>query len=612
MILYNSNYFGLPQLVTFGGSAVYRTTLPSLFSTGVFFLYKHYFGSEENQEMINEDEDELGALYTIHPFVIAIYILAFSLIINHRLNYCYQRYWESCSSIFMMSSKWMDSATALAAFHYQSTVYDEDRPRSFGNEGTCRDRWDYRDEKRSASTRFNGDDLDGTAASDSSDSDLSSVSFSREPSVLTVSEALEASMDSRPSFLSRSSRERRRSYSVEEQYKRTKERFSNRVSIFNWKRIGKRSFENKSGLPNFEEMSTQRQNDTFDSLNGPSLLMSKDYLGEATKKNSSITPQKSNLSSFPKNQSSKRYGMPVDGLQTKGRSSAGFSFGGYGGKRSRSENLDEKSNEPQTRRGRLPSTDIPMTGAGGIVIKSFKPNPSLDWHRQHHTSLPSNTGLHSTFYQTPLGFDYEKQLLEEERERKQARQRQMNASKNRPGVRRNRSSLPNLRKSMARAIGTASTAITESSERIASDPTRGNFSAMNNNSDKSAPNSMRRPTLPKFIPRLELHDLPSIHGRPSAKKAKMESEDGSLPNPISPFSPGFGLQNNNVGLNSKAQRPSSLGLSMKKMNGGASLFLQEAAHLYSLMSAVAMASLRADIEGVQSPLEDYVPGQVSP
>jgi hypothetical protein len=39
-----------------------------------------------------------------------------------------------------------------------------------------------------------------------------------------------------------------------------------------------------------------------------------------------------------------------------------------------------------------------------------------------------------------------------------------------------------------------------------------------------------------------------------------------------------------------------------------SLFLQEAAHLYSLLSAVAMSSLRVDIEGAQSPLTEHVPG----
>jgi hypothetical protein len=43
-----------------------------------------------------------------------------------------------------------------------------------------------------------------------------------------------------------------------------------------------------------------------------------------------------------------------------------------------------------------------------------------------------------------------------------------------------------------------------------------------------------------------------------------------------------------------------------------SLFLQEATHLYSLLSAVAMSTLRNDIEGTQSPLCEYVPGRPFP
>ena len=43
-----------------------------------------------------------------------------------------------------------------------------------------------------------------------------------------------------------------------------------------------------------------------------------------------------------------------------------------------------------------------------------------------------------------------------------------------------------------------------------------------------------------------------------------------------------------------------------------SLFLQETAHLFSLLSAVAMSSLRADIEGCQSPLTEYIPNQPWP
>jgi hypothetical protein len=39
-----------------------------------------------------------------------------------------------------------------------------------------------------------------------------------------------------------------------------------------------------------------------------------------------------------------------------------------------------------------------------------------------------------------------------------------------------------------------------------------------------------------------------------------------------------------------------------------SLFLQEAAHLHSLLSAVAMSTLRCSIEGAHTPLAEYKPG----
>eukprot|EP00978_Attheya_sp_CCMP212_P001207 scaffold2529_cov57-Attheya_sp.AAC.3 len=43
-----------------------------------------------------------------------------------------------------------------------------------------------------------------------------------------------------------------------------------------------------------------------------------------------------------------------------------------------------------------------------------------------------------------------------------------------------------------------------------------------------------------------------------------------------------------------------------------SLFLQEAAHLISLLSAVAMSTLRNDMEGTESPLDEYIPGSPWP
>ena len=45
---------------------------------------------------------------------------------------------------------------------------------------------------------------------------------------------------------------------------------------------------------------------------------------------------------------------------------------------------------------------------------------------------------------------------------------------------------------------------------------------------------------------------------------------------------------------------------------GPSLFLQEASHLLSLLSAVSFATLRNDIETAESPLKHYKPGSPWP
>ena len=142
MIVYNTNYFGLPQIFRLNGSALYRTLLPSTFSTCILILYKYTWGEGDTAVQLMDDRIVEGypsdysglAGGTLHPFVIAIYVMAFSLIMNHRLNYCYQRYWESCSNLYLMTSKWVDSATTLASFHYQSSVYDENRPACFGTD----------------------------------------------------------------------------------------------------------------------------------------------------------------------------------------------------------------------------------------------------------------------------------------------------------------------------------------------------------------------------------------------------------------------------------------------------------------------------------------------
>lgn len=123
MILYSSDYFGLLTLLNLNGSAAYRAFLPALFSTAMLVSYKFTWGDREDGSMMD---------LTFHPYVITIYVMAFSLVLNFRLNYSYQRYWEAASQLFLMTSKWVDAATILASFHYQSDIYRPYRPRPFG------------------------------------------------------------------------------------------------------------------------------------------------------------------------------------------------------------------------------------------------------------------------------------------------------------------------------------------------------------------------------------------------------------------------------------------------------------------------------------------------
>ncbi len=44
----------------------------------------------------------------------------------------YNRWWEAYTAVYLMHSKWLDLATEIAAFHYQSRRYDRFKPPSFG------------------------------------------------------------------------------------------------------------------------------------------------------------------------------------------------------------------------------------------------------------------------------------------------------------------------------------------------------------------------------------------------------------------------------------------------------------------------------------------------
>ena len=68
----------------------------------------------------------------------------------------------------------------------------------------------------------------------------------------------------------------------------------------------------------------------------------------------------------------------------------------------------------------------------------------------------------------------------------------------------------------------------------------------------------------------------------------------------------------NLSQSEIAQRRSSSIISGEMKEIVPSLFLQEGAHLVSLLSAVALSTLRNDIEGVEAPLIEFIPGKPWP
>ena len=121
MIIYDRpGPFGLGHLTRVHGSAVYKTFLPSVFSTLVLVAIHNY--RQEDDKIIE------------HPYAVGAFVSFFAFLLTFRLNYGYQRYWEASSAVHQMMSKFLDCALALSAFHYQSESYNKIRPQPFGKE----------------------------------------------------------------------------------------------------------------------------------------------------------------------------------------------------------------------------------------------------------------------------------------------------------------------------------------------------------------------------------------------------------------------------------------------------------------------------------------------
>ena len=77
------------------------------------------------------DEDVEEHSFLSNPYAIGVLVSSVSFLITFRANYGYQRYWEACTNVHQLMSKWMDATSFAGIFHMQSAHYDGMRPPSF-------------------------------------------------------------------------------------------------------------------------------------------------------------------------------------------------------------------------------------------------------------------------------------------------------------------------------------------------------------------------------------------------------------------------------------------------------------------------------------------------
>lgn len=87
----------------------------------------HYLAHYDDGSANGNDE------YLNHPYAIGVLVSSVSFLIIFRANYGYQRYWEACTTVHKLMSKWQDATSLASVFHLQSEHYKDMRPPSFFN-----------------------------------------------------------------------------------------------------------------------------------------------------------------------------------------------------------------------------------------------------------------------------------------------------------------------------------------------------------------------------------------------------------------------------------------------------------------------------------------------
>ena len=126
MITYNRSAFGLNLIFQVHGSAVYRAVVPSLVSVAIYFLFRLDYIPHHNAA----DNENFGADVG-HPYAIGALVASASFLFVFRANQGYARYWEGCTDVHQMMSKWMDATVHAAVYHLQCDHFQDVKPPSY-------------------------------------------------------------------------------------------------------------------------------------------------------------------------------------------------------------------------------------------------------------------------------------------------------------------------------------------------------------------------------------------------------------------------------------------------------------------------------------------------
>lgn len=133
MIDYNDGYFNIATLFRVNGSASYKALGFALISTAIYIILGHwvmgYF------EILPDPIIDLSSYDLLdHPYPVAVIISSFLFVLSAKVTLSYNRYWEACTAVHNMQSKWLDAGSTMAAFHMQSKAYERIQPPSFGDQ----------------------------------------------------------------------------------------------------------------------------------------------------------------------------------------------------------------------------------------------------------------------------------------------------------------------------------------------------------------------------------------------------------------------------------------------------------------------------------------------